>query len=72
MRNTTTVHYEFDELIREARLQRNAAVVQGIVDAATAIGNAAKSVFGGASSAKAMPVAEIKQHSLKSSLANSG
>lgn len=46
MRNSTSVNYDFDEMIREARLQRTAAIAHGIVDAAAAIGHAVRSVFG--------------------------
>ena len=48
MRNTTTLSYDFDEMIRQARLQRTAAIAHGLVDAAIAIGKAFKSAFGSA------------------------
>ena len=47
-KNTTSVNYDFDEMIREARLQRTAAIAHRLVDAAIALDNAVKSVFGGA------------------------
>lgn len=67
MRNTDSLNYhDFDQLIREARLQRSEALAQALVAAATAIGNAVKSVFGAA-----VPKATLaKQGALKSSLAN--
>ena len=67
MRNTTTLNYnDFDQLIREARLQRSAALAQAIVAAATAIGNAVKSAFGVTAPNSTLP----KQPALKRSLAN--
>ena len=67
MRTTNTLNYhDFDQLIREARLQRSAALAQAIVAAAMAIGNAVKSVFGAAVPKATLP----KQGALKSSLAN--
>ena len=70
VRNTTSVNYDFDELIREARLQRSAAIAQGIVNAAIKIDNAIRSAFGQASSEKATPASQPRQRGLKSSLAN--
>ena len=70
MRNTTSVNYDFDELIREARLQRSAAIGQGIVAAVTAIHHAIRAAIGKASSDKATPAAQPIQRELKSSLAN--
>ena len=70
MRNTTSVNYEFDELIREARLQRSAAIAQGIFGAVIAIDNAIRAAIGKASSDKATPASQPIQRGLKSSLAN--
>ena len=72
MKQTTSMNsHDIDELVRQARLQRSAAMAQAIVGAAMNIGSAVKSAFGTiALSETPKQVAQPEQRTLKSSLAN--